>query len=345
MAAILPHFAHAVSKAGMRPQLLAMASSRAGSTAAGSGTIMLLDGGMGHQLKAMGIEISGPVGSMRRFLGVTMANIDKPQTVIDAHLAFIDAGADFVTTNSYACVPKCLSHATDEDLQEKLKGGLEELVATAGRLARQACDMRPEKKVRVAGSLPPLAESYRPDKVGPFEENLENYRIIAKSIAPYADVLLCETMSTAEEARAACTAASETGLPVWVSWTLDEIRPVLRSGETLEEAVAALKKVPQGEKAIEGLIFNCTSPEVIGKAVPMLKALVPPGVKIGGYANGFVTASSGSGEYRDLATNEYYKDYVSAWVSSGAEIVGGCCGIFPNHIAAIRAGLDAPSAL
>merc|ERR1719421_2375905 len=72
--------------------------------------VMLLDGGMGHQLKAMGIEISGPVGSMRRFLGVAMANLENPQLVRDAHLAYIDAGADVITTNNYACVPKCLEN-------------------------------------------------------------------------------------------------------------------------------------------------------------------------------------------------------------------------------------------
>jgi len=306
------------------------------------GSIVVLDGGMGHQLKAMGIEISGPVGSMRRFLGVTMANLDQPEKVLAAHLAFIDAGADVVTTNSYACVPKCLATADDEDLRSKLNGGgLEELVAAAGRIAREACRLRPERSVRVAGCLPPLAESYRPDKVGSFEDNLKQYRIIAASIAPYADVLLCETMSTAEEARAALQAASEVGLPVWVAWTLDESKPVLRSGESLEEAVAALNKVPGAAKALDACMFNCTSPEVIVQAMPLLRALMPEGVRVGAYANGFLTAASGQGEYRDLDPKEYHECFAAKWMTSGASVIGGCCGIFPKHIAAIRRGLDA----
>ena len=62
--------------------------------------------------------------------------------------------------------------------------------------------------MRVAGCLPPLHESYRPDRVGSFEDNLAHYRLIAAAIAPFADLLLCETMSTALEAKAALTAAS-----------------------------------------------------------------------------------------------------------------------------------------
>ena len=67
-----------------------MAAAGAGRRAARA---VLLDGGMGHQLKAMGVEIAGKVGSMERFLGVAMANTRDPALVRDAHLAYIDAGA------------------------------------------------------------------------------------------------------------------------------------------------------------------------------------------------------------------------------------------------------------
>lgn len=303
----------------------------------------MLDGGMGHQLKATGVKIEGPVGSMQRFLGVAMANRDQPELVRDAHLAYIDAGADVVTTNNYACVPRCLQHAAgggisgDEDILR--------LVARAGELAKEACNLRPDRKVKVAGCLPPLAESYRADKVGKYEENLEQYRKIAEAIAPFSDVLLCETMSTADEAKAAFTAAAATGLPVWVAWTLDEDKPAtLRSGESVAEAAAKLVEAApagKGGAGLEAVLFNCTSPEATSKAMPVLRAIFPDSVRIGGYANGFTTASSGSGEYRDLSEREYV-DFAAEWISSGATIVGGCCGIFPRHIAAIHSHV-APS--
>lgn len=75
---------------------------------------------------------------------------------------------------------------------------------------------------------------------------------------------------------------------------------------------------------------------------------------MGAYANGFVTAESGSGEYRDLSPDEYFNDFVSPWIQTERQgsdefsggttrpipIVGGCCGIFPEHIARIRQGID-----
>lgn len=84
------------------------------------------------------------------------------------------------------------------------------------------------------------------------------------------------------------------------------------------------------------------------------EALLPTTVSVGGYANGFITAEEGEGEYRDLSPDEYFADYVSAWIqtdrnvpasshgpSGPIPIVGGCCGIFPEHIARIRRGIDA----
>jgi len=303
-----------------------------------SSAVTILDGGMGHQLKAMGIEVTGEVGSMRRFLGVACANTEQPDMVRDAHLAYIDAGAEVITTNSYACVPKCLEQSSLDSLDLK-NGGLSKLVAAAGQRAKDACALRCENRVKVAGSLPPLADSYRPDLVGPFEDNVKQYTIIAQAIAPFSDYLLCETMSTVDEARAAVTAAATTGLPIWVSWTLNEENPVLRSGESIKDAFEAIRSV-QGAN-LQAVLFNCTSPEVISVAVPMLRDLAS-GLQIGAYANGFCTSKSvpkvgsllgSAGAYRDLTPEQYYEEFAAKWIESGATIIGGCCGVFPNHIA------------
>jgi len=296
--------------------------------------VTILDGGMGHQLKAMGVEISGPVGSMRRFLGVAVANTEQPELVRDAHLAYIDAGAEVITTNSYACVPKCLEQSSAECANLK-NGGLTKLVAAAGQRAKDSCNLRPGRGVKVAGSLPPLADSYRPDLVGPFAENVEQYTIIANSIAPFSDYLLCETMSTVDEARAAVTGAASTGLPIWVSWTLTEDMPLLRSGETIKEAFEAVRGVEGAN--LQACLFNCSSPEVISLAIPMLRDLAP-GLQIGAYANGFCSTKTGSlvgtqGEYRDLTPEQYYEEFAAKWIEDGATIIGGCCGVFPRHIA------------
>ena len=63
--------------------------------------------------------------------------------------------------------------------------------------------------IKVAGSIPPLAESYRSDLVGPFQDNVLQYRIIVSSLLGYVDLFLCETMSCISESNAAVTAAIE----------------------------------------------------------------------------------------------------------------------------------------
>eukprot|EP00746_Dinoflagellata_sp_MGD_P087922 gnl/MRDRNA2_/MRDRNA2_34840_c0_seq1.p1 gnl/MRDRNA2_/MRDRNA2_34840_c0~~gnl/MRDRNA2_/MRDRNA2_34840_c0_seq1.p1 ORF type:complete len:343 (-),score=68.84 gnl/MRDRNA2_/MRDRNA2_34840_c0_seq1:273-1301(-) len=319
--------------------------------------VTVLDGGMGHQLKKMGVSITGKVGSMRRFLGVVMANIDTPDLVRDAHLAYIDAGAEVITTNTYACVPKLFDQLSNDDpeLEKVLKqGGLENLIAKGGEAAQAAKKLRPGCKVKIAGSLPPLGESYRPDLVGEFDSNVEKYKQIVNGIAPYSDLLINETMSSALEAKAAVKAALEASsdLPIWVSWTINDEKPVLRSGESIKEAVAALVDLGGGTfpSRIEGCMFNCSKAETITEALPLLKEALPPSVKLGAYANGFQVAlfgdsglpaagkeamMGGSSEYRDMSPEEYYKGFVTKWIEAGATTVGGCCGVFPHHIAEI----------
>jgi len=58
---------------------------------------------------------------------------------------------------------------------------------------------------------------------------------------------------------------------------------------------------------------------------------IPPHIRFGAYANGFVTASEGCGDYADLSGDEFCV-HVEDWVNHGATIVGGCCGVFPHHI-------------
>jgi len=291
---------------------------------------LLLDGGMGHQLKAMGVEISGEIGTLPRFLGVAMANTEQPDLVRDAHLTFIDAGCDVITTNNYAVTPKVVA------LAENTGHTMESLLKDACQAAVAAREARPNRHVKIAGCVPPLAETYRVDRVGTFEDNVDDYRLITTTIAKYCDVLLCETMSTILEGQAACTAALETGLPVWISFVLSEDAPMLKSGESLEAAVKAM-----GAMGAAGFLFNCSSPEVTTKALRLLHAcadIIPPTMFVGGYANGFVSNTT-TGEYRKLSGEEYCK-FMEEWLECGSHVVGGCCGIFPQHIACMRARLD-----
>src|SRR5690242_18853540 len=108
----------------------------------------ILDGGMGRELHRMGAPFKQPEWS-------ALALMLAPETVSQAHQRFVAAGAEIITTNSYALVPFHIGEA-------KFKSEGRGLGDLAGKLARKVADGAPHK-VQVAGSLPPLFGSYRPD--------------------------------------------------------------------------------------------------------------------------------------------------------------------------------------
>jgi S-methylmethionine-dependent homocysteine/selenocysteine methylase len=224
--------------------------------------------------------------------------------------------------------------------KEGLEAQFETLNILACTLAMQA-RQESGSSVLIAGSLPPLTGSFRPDLVGKLEDIEPVYREQADLIAPYVDLILCETMSSAAEGRAAASAACQTGKPVWVAWTLHEDRSgKLRSGETVTEAAKILSDLP-----VSGFLANCCAPESITNAMPQL---VKTGAAyVGGYANAFQPIpldwtldgdkpTDGLLKHRSDLDPESYATYVDRWLRDGATVVGGCCGTRPAHIAKMR---------
>jgi S-methylmethionine-dependent homocysteine/selenocysteine methylase len=261
------------------------------------------------------------------------ALIEAPRVVREVHRDFIAAGADIITINSYGIVKNNLAWAGIEDR-------FKELNLLACDLAREARDAS-GRAVLIAGSLPPLAGSYRPDRVGSFKEIEPLYREQAEVLAPYVDLLLCETMSSVDEGRAAAAAATRTNKPVWVCWTLHEDRSGrLRSGENIDEAVRSLSDLP-----VTGALANCCAPESITSAISRLKQT---GMKyIGGYANTFqpipedwdLTGDKQTDGFLGLRADldpQTYAVHVNNWLKAGATVVGGCCGTRPAHIARLK---------
>ena len=289
--------------------------------------LTLLDGGMGRELQRRGLAaVSGAWSAA--------ALIAQPSVVREIHKDFMAAGAVVITTSNYAVVPFMLARGGLEDR-------MEELLLASVRLAHEAREEAGRPGVRIAGSLPPLAQSYRPELVGVPMEIEPLYRRIASVLAPGIDRFLCETLSSSAEARCAAKAAAGFGKPIWVSWTLDdEVTGCLRSGESPGEAVAALDGLP-----VEAFLFNCCLPEAISAALPALRAATSR--PVGAYANaltGFksdyeIGGQSGDGREtpaREDLGPEAYARFAQVWRAMGADIIGGCCGIGPDHIAELR---------
>lgn len=284
--------------------------------------VTLLDGGMGQELVRRSSDPAHPQWG-------AWVMMNEPEIVQALHEDYLRAGADVLTLNTYSTTPtRFESFAMPEQFEPQQRRAME--------LARAAIDAT-GRPARIAGCLPPLVGSYHPESVPTWDAMLDEYRRIAEIEADHVDLFICETMSKAEEARAAATAAAETDRPVWVAWTLDEeLAPDgtarLRSGETVAEAIAALDGI-----GVQALLFNCCPPESIAAG---LTDLAIDGRPFGGYANGFtpIPKEFVLGETVDLIGRrtdlgpQAYAGHVMNWVGAGATIVGGCCETTPAHI-------------
>ena len=293
--------------------------------------ITILDGGMGGELARRG-------ASNRNELWSAQALLDAPDVVAQVHRDYIEAGAQIITTNSYSTIPSYLGKLD-------LAGRYEELTGLAARIAMDAAaNVGPS--IRVAGSMPPLDESYRADLVPDATAALPIYQRLAAALDPFVDLFLCETMSCAQEAHNAALAALEAtagSKPVWVSWTLAE-QPGrgLRSGESVAEAFAQLADLD-----IAAFLFNCTTPEAIGEGLRQLSTLTDK--PIGAYPNRlhiperWTLDNEVATELLDLSIHQYVTDALN-WTELGATLIGGCCGIGPEYIAALDNALQTRTA-
>jgi S-methylmethionine-dependent homocysteine/selenocysteine methylase len=275
-------------------------------------TVTLLDGGMGQELLRRSSRVITPMWSANIML-------NEPMLVRDLHREFIDSGARIITLNTYAATPQRLQR--ENELSQ-----LENLHQLAMNAAKEAIELSQRNDVAIAVSLS-------------FEDSLTSYRQLVALQSPASDLFICETMSSITEARAACTAAIESGKPVWVALSVSDENPEqLRSGELLKDALQVLAYFD-----IQAILLNCSQPEAITACWDLLKVTRH---KIGAYANGFVSVDSlhpgGTVEklgIRQDMSPQQYAEYAMGWARNGASIIGGCCEVGPKHIKALHSQL------
>lgn len=308
--------------------------------------VELLDGGTGEELFRRGLPDDRKLWS-----AAALVHAEHHALLVDVHASFLRAGADMVTCNNYGVTPGVGFRESE----------VVRYAAVAGRLAQQArrqfcaaagADGTTDR--RVCGSLPPLLESYRADRIVAFDEGVHLYSVIGSALEQHVDLFLAETLSSVAEAKMALVGVQDYAKPVMVSFTLTSDGRI-RSGERVARAVNALLRFTTFRTptvALHGILFNCSQPEAITLALEELHAseqtvanLQQRGVRIGAYANRLTRipddwALADSSEPQALRTDMEVDEYcrvVSRWVNDlGVEIVGGCCGIGPEYIEAIH---------
>jgi len=289
--------------------------------------ITILDGGMGRELMRRGESVAEPLWSAN-------ALFENPDAVRTVHIDFLNAGAEIVTANTYGLKPSALRQC----------GRLADhsaAFAMAIKIAREAIDACGSSGAKIAASLPPLATTYRADLVQSLDTLLDEYRTMVRfSQDCGVDIILGETLSSAREGEAILAVSQDCGIPIWISFTVQQDGR-LRSGELASEAGALMV-----EGGAQALLLNCSTPESITRALIGLNNS-PLRVPVGAYANLFPPvqpkyefSENGPNPLRDELKPAVYVEHVQTWINQGAVIVGGCCGVGPEYIGAVRASLQ-----
>ena len=280
-----------------------------------AGRPIVLDGGLATQLEAQGCDINNALWSAAIIT-------DDPQAIVDAHRAYLDAGAQVIISASY--------QAIDPDL-----------IAGAVNLAIQARDEFVEENPAaiaplVAGSIGPYGailsdgSEYTGDYGLSRTELLEFHRArVAQLDASAADVLACETIPSYDEAIALRDLLADVASPAWISFSCRD-GSCINDGTAIEEAVALFRDHP----SVRAVGVNCSSPQHVVSLIQRIKATLPK-MPILVYPNSGETFDASDKTWSGTATASDWVPAAQGWLAAGAAIVGGCCRTGPEHIHAI----------
>ncbi len=304
--------------------------------------ILVLDGAMGTMIQNLGLkeadyrdaELEDHPSSL--FGNSDLLNLTRPEAIQSIHEAFLAAGADIVSTNTFTATE--IAQA-DYSLEHKVR----DINLRGAQLARAAADKysSPEKPRFVAGSIGPTnrTASLSPQVNDPgfrnvyFDELVDNYTVAASSLLEGgADLLLIETVFDTLNAKAAvvgCKRAQEQmgkEVPLMISGTITDASGRTLSGQTVD---AFFQSISHAEPLLVGL--NCA----LGAA-----QLRPYVAALSGLANTYVSVHPNAGLPNEFGgydeTPETMAEVLDEFASAGfLNLVGGCCGTQPPHIAAI----------
>ena len=277
--------------------------------------ILLLDGATGSELERRGVDIGLPLWSAN-------AIINAPDVLREVHMAYLGAGAQAITTNTFRTHRRSLAKAGIGDRAVAL-------TKAAVDIAQRARD-ETNPRAFVFGSVAPLEDCYSPD-LAPDEATCrhEHTKLMTTLIEASVDMVLIETMCSMREARAAIAAAQEVAPGKW------GICFCLSPGGTLLDGTG-LSAIADVVADAQYVGVNCVGASVLGDHVRSLRAALGPDMRIAAYGNVGFANEHGAWVSTDAVEPERFANYAMQWIDAGASIIGGCCGTTPATIAAIR---------
>ena len=293
------------------PRKLTVTDDRLAEALAGR-AYLLLDGGMGTLVQAAGLHTIHEVPDL--------LNLTHPEAIVAIQRRYVEAGADCITTNTFSANRLKLA-STDATVAE--------VYAAAAANARAA------GAPLVAGDIGPTGALLEPLGTLTFDEAFDIFSEQACAAeAAGCDLIVVETMADLLEAKAAVLAAVEsTTLPVFATMTFGE------DGRTFLGTTPAIAATTLSALGASAVGLNCSLGPV--ELAPLVEELAP-------HNRALVMAQPNAGLPRiqdgetvfDVGPNEFAQA-MEAILDAGATVIGGCCGTTPDHIAALRALIDA----
>ena len=299
------------------------------------GGALVVDGGLATELERAGFDLDHPLWSAR------VLN-EAPQAIAAVHRAYLEAGADCITTASYQASVPGFRRAGLSDAEAV------EMLRRSVRLAREAREaFWADPGNRAGRSLPLVAASVGPygaylangaeytgeydlDEKGLLAFHRERFSLLAETEA---DLLACETIPSAVEARALLSLlAARPSARAWLSFSC-------RDGERLCDGTRFAEVVRQvgAHPQVIAVGVNCTAPEHVEA---LLRAAAPLTEKpLLAYPNSGERYDPGTRSWLGSSDEADWGERGKVWRRAGARLLGGCCRTGPSHVRALRAAL------
>ncbi|NNE94772.1 MAG: homocysteine S-methyltransferase family protein [Acidimicrobiales bacterium] len=277
-----------------------------------AGEVVLIDGGTGTEIERRG-------GSMVEFAWCGAAALTNPDVVREVHEVYLDAGAEVIIANNFATARHILRQGGFEDHVETInRRGVE--LALAARKATGKTD------AVVAGTISPTEQGGPPVSLDELAADLNEAAALQAEAG--AELLILEMMRSIETAQIAIDAGMTAGLPIWLGWSCEpgEGEPQLyRTGDPLAAAMAWAAE----QEAVEVITVMHTETEFSAACLDVVNQ----------YWDGPTGVYAHTGDWQPphwifdgTITPEEYCEVAKTWIGQGAQVIGGCCGIGPDHI-------------
>ncbi len=277
--------------------------------------VVLADGAMGTMLYQSGVFINACFDEL---------NLSNPKLVTKIHQQYVDAGVDFIETNTFGANEVKLAKYGLSEQVEKINA------AGVGLAKQAACSERSRtagEKVLVAAAIGPLARDISLYNQITQQQAAAAFQRQAAALADAgADFLILETFSNTDELLLAIVAVrSVTSLEIVAQMTTNEQNET-PYGEKIDHAIARIAAQP----AVTAVGLNCSvGPSAMLNALELIRVVTDKPISIQPNAG---LPRQVEDRLLYMSTPEYMAEFAKRFYEKGARIIGGCCGTTPDHI-------------